>query len=154
MLDYDIVRDRLYTVDDIASGLDAASLVKAIRQRAALTQRELARRAGTTQAVVARIETGRSDPSLRTLQRLAAAGGFHVAHTLRPARVLDPVVDAYKPGVDTTLLIENLRRTPQQRLDAMIAAARTVAEFRRAGRASRLRVAEAAPAYGPDRKSH
>jgi hypothetical protein len=29
---------------------------------------------------------------------------------------VDPVVEAYKPGVDRTLLIEQLRRTPEERM--------------------------------------
>lgn len=31
----------------------------------------------------------------------------------------DPVIEAYKAGVDKTLLIENLRRTPAGRLDQL-----------------------------------
>jgi hypothetical protein len=29
---------------------------------------------------------------------------------------VDPVVQAYKPGIDRTLLVEQLRRTPEERL--------------------------------------
>ena len=50
-----------------------AKAVIAARNRAGLTQMELARKMGTTQPVVARMEGGRIQPSLRTLQRLAAA---------------------------------------------------------------------------------
>jgi Predicted transcription factor, homolog of eukaryotic MBF1 len=48
-----------------------------IRARAAadMTQEEVAKAMGTTQAVVARLESGRSLPSTRTLQRFAAATG-------------------------------------------------------------------------------
>ena len=35
---------------------------------------------------------------------------------------LDPVVEAYKPGVDMTLVRENLRLTPDQRLQQLQAA--------------------------------
>lgn len=82
-------------------------------------------------------------PSLDTLKRLAAAGGFQLAVTLVAALASDPVVDAYKPGVDKTLLIEQLRKTPEQRLNDLISAERTVAEFRRAGREARERIAGA-----------
>ena len=44
-----------------------------LRNRAGLTQGELARKMGTTQPVVARLESGRSRPSMRTLERLAKA---------------------------------------------------------------------------------
>jgi transcriptional regulator with XRE-family HTH domain len=43
------------------------------RRRAGLTQRELAVRAGTSQAAIARIERGRQLPSLETLRRLLRA---------------------------------------------------------------------------------
>lgn len=44
----------------------------------------------------------------------------------------DPVVDAYKPGVDRTLLIENLKLTPQQRLDKLAAFMESIAKLREA----------------------
>src|SRR5438034_9001840 len=52
-----------------------ASAVIEARNRAGLTQREVARRMGTTQPVVARLESGRVRPSMRTLERLAEATG-------------------------------------------------------------------------------
>ena len=52
-----------------------ASAVIDVRNRAGLTQEELARKMGTTQPVVARLEGGRTRPSMRTLQRLAEATG-------------------------------------------------------------------------------
>jgi len=52
-----------------------ASAVIEARNRAGLTQEELARRMGTTQPVVARLESGRVRPSMRTLERLAEATG-------------------------------------------------------------------------------
>ncbi|MEZ6074071.1 MAG: helix-turn-helix transcriptional regulator [Pirellulales bacterium] len=45
------------------------------RTRAGLTQQEVARRMNTTQAVIARLESGGSLPSTRTLQRFAKATG-------------------------------------------------------------------------------
>jgi ribosome-binding protein aMBF1 (putative translation factor) len=50
----------------------------AARARAKLTQQQLATRMGTTQAVVARLESGRTKPSTRTLQRFAAATGHRL----------------------------------------------------------------------------
>jgi DNA-binding XRE family transcriptional regulator len=50
----------------------AAQLIEA-RKRAHLTQEEVAKRMGTTQSVVARLESGHPLPSLRTLQRYAQA---------------------------------------------------------------------------------
>ena len=50
------------------------ALVRA-RLAAKLTQAELARRLGTTQSAVARLEGGRVSPSFATLRRYAAATG-------------------------------------------------------------------------------
>ena len=47
----------------------------AARARAGMTQAEVAERMGTTQSVVARLEGGKRQPSLRTVQRYAKAIG-------------------------------------------------------------------------------
>lgn len=52
----------------------ADALIRA-RAHADLTQEQLAERMGTTQAVVARLESGRVLPSTRTLKRFAEATG-------------------------------------------------------------------------------
>lgn len=41
------------------------------RRRRGWTQKELARRAGTTQPAIARLESGRAQPRMRTLRKLA-----------------------------------------------------------------------------------
>jgi hypothetical protein len=40
----------------------------------------------------------------------------------------DPVIEAYKKDVDRTLLRENLKLTPQQRIDNLLAMQRFAAE--------------------------
>ncbi|CAN7351733.1 helix-turn-helix domain-containing protein [Neorhizobium sp. LjRoot104] len=52
----------------------AEALIKA-RAQASMTQEDVARVMGTTQAAIARLESGRSMPSTRTLQRFADATG-------------------------------------------------------------------------------
>ena len=52
----------------------AEALIRA-RGQADMTQEDVARAMGTTQAAVARLESGRSMPSTRTLQRFADATG-------------------------------------------------------------------------------
>src|SRR5688572_29334630 len=47
----------------------------------------------------------------------------------------DPVVEAYKQHVDRTLLRENLRRTPEERVLALMALQRLAEEARHGGRA-------------------
>ena len=61
-----------------------ASTVMDVRSRAGLTQEELARKMGTTQPVVARLESGRSRPSMRTLERLADATGSRLLISFEP----------------------------------------------------------------------
>jgi predicted transcriptional regulator len=50
----------------------------AARARAGLSQSEVAQRMGTTQSVIARMESGKRPPSMRTMQRFAQAVGGHV----------------------------------------------------------------------------
>lgn len=60
------------------------SIVSALitaRTEAGLTQEEVARRMGTTQAVIARLEGGRVKPSTRTLERFAKATGTRLRIT-------------------------------------------------------------------------
>lgn len=66
----------------------AGQLVQEARRRAGLTQRELALRAGTSQAAVAAIERDRKAPTYPTLQRLIAAAGATLVLADSPQEVL------------------------------------------------------------------
>jgi hypothetical protein len=46
----------------------------------------------------------------------------------------DPVIEAYKRDVDRTLIRENLRRSVEERIEALIQLQEAAEEFRRAGR--------------------
>ena len=63
----------------------AAALIRA-RNAADMTQEEVARAMGTTQAVIARLESGRNMPSTRTLQRFAKATGSQLRISFKPAK--------------------------------------------------------------------
>jgi ribosome-binding protein aMBF1 (putative translation factor) len=65
---------------------EVARAVIAARSRAGLTQAELAQRMGTTQPAVARMESGRIQPSLQTLHRLAQATGSRLMIRFEPCR--------------------------------------------------------------------
>jgi transcriptional regulator with XRE-family HTH domain len=54
-------------------------LIAEIRTKAGLTQAELARRIGTTQSAISRVENGRSDPTLGLLRRIARATGQEIS---------------------------------------------------------------------------
>lgn len=104
--------------------LDPARLLKDARERAGLSQRELARRARTSQSVVARIELGRTSPSLATLERLLAAAGFEV----RGGIELRPVAATHM--LDDVARILGL--TPEDRLREVANLSRLEAEARHA----------------------
>ena len=86
----------------------AATLIRAARAQAGLTQAELAARLGVTQAAVARLERPQSNPRLSTLARVIAATGQQLELTAVP----------HKPSVDETLLAMYVRMTPAERLRA------------------------------------
>jgi hypothetical protein len=53
----------------------------------------------------------------------------------------DPVVEAYKSGIDRTLIRENLKLTVEERFLKAMALARFADELKRAGKAARKRKA-------------
>lgn len=61
--------------DDLAEEFALAAALIEARSKADMTQEEVAQAMGTTQAVIARLESGRTMPSTRTLQRFAEATG-------------------------------------------------------------------------------
>ena len=74
--------------EEYARADDEFTLIEAlIRARAAaeLTQAELARRLGTTQSAIARLEGGGVSPSFATLRRYAEATGARLTINLTPA---------------------------------------------------------------------
>lgn len=103
-----------------------ADLVRRARRRAGLSQRALAARAGVSQPAVARMESGRHNPSLATLTRLLTACGEQL--------VLDSVpVDDH----DLSLLESTLPLSVEQRIDRLLAVQSFAAELRDAVAAGR-----------------
>jgi hypothetical protein len=58
---------------------------------------------------------------------------FEVEVSLDP----DPLIEAYKKDIDRTLIRENLKRTPEERLDRLQAFMRDLAELRGAAHRQR-----------------
>ena len=56
------------------------------RQRAGLSQAQLAKRMKTTQSTIARLESGRGRPSTRTLSRFAKATGHRLKISFEPLK--------------------------------------------------------------------
>ncbi|MGZ5310472.1 MAG: helix-turn-helix domain-containing protein [Solirubrobacterales bacterium] len=99
-------------------------LVAKARASEGLTQAQLARRMGTTQSAVARLEAGQGNPTLATVEKALRACG----HSLEPrARAL--------PGsVDKTLIPSALKAAPAQRLAHHQASRRKMVEVARKAR--------------------
>lgn len=93
-------------------------LIREARKRAALTQRELAERAGTTQSAIARLESGRVDPGFERVRTLMRLCGFNLLVAL------DPWDDS-----DLAQAIRLLEMLPELRLEYMVRAANLLSEL-------------------------
>ena len=80
-------RDPAYVAayDALEDEFALASQIIGARARANLTQAELAERMDTSQSAIARLESGRSRPSVTTLEKLAKATGSKLRIILDPA---------------------------------------------------------------------
>src|SRR3954451_23646261 len=94
-------------------------LVREARKRAGLTQKQLADRASTTQSAIARLESGRTSPSLEQVERLLRLCGFQLIVELAPCH--DP---------DIVQAEARLRLTPEQRTASMQAGIKPARELR------------------------
>jgi transcriptional regulator with XRE-family HTH domain len=81
-------------------------IVRCTRVRKGVSQRSLARRAGTTQAAISRIETGRESPSYERFTALLLVLGERPQLTVRPLEL----------DVDPAELAHERRLSPEQRL--------------------------------------
>jgi transcriptional regulator with XRE-family HTH domain len=97
----------------------AGRMVRYARRRAALTQRALAAKSGIPQESIARIERGRVDPRVGTLDRLLEACQFGLEAMPRLGI-----------GIDRTQFTRLLRATAAERLAVGIADDRNMIEFR------------------------
>ena len=101
--------------------MTGGAFVREARRRAGLTQRQLATRAGVSQPSIARIESGDVRPSFERILDLVRAAGFDLdVH----------VVPLDEDGL--AMAERNLLRTPEERLDALVAAVELIEEGRRA----------------------
>jgi transcriptional regulator with XRE-family HTH domain len=69
-------------IQDLEEEFNIARELIQARTRTGLTQEEVARRMGTTQSAVARMESGKPLPSLRSLKRYAQATGSKIKISL------------------------------------------------------------------------
>lgn len=64
--------------------VDYAQRLRGLRERAGLTQAELASRAGLTTSVLSAYENGRREPRVDVFFRLVELAGFEVSYDARP----------------------------------------------------------------------
>ena len=86
----------------------AWAVLQEARRRARLTQEALATAAGKPQSTIAKIERGRRDPTLTTLQELVRAAGFELRIQIVP-----------RDDHDAQLIDAMLALTPGERLDLL-----------------------------------
>jgi len=90
----------------------AGELLRSARRQRGLNQAELARRAGTTQTYVSRLERGAVQPSITTLQRLLHAAGMRLRVDIEPLPVGNEDARQLRADFESS--------TPEQRVaDAM-----------------------------------
>jgi uncharacterized protein len=70
--------------------MDAAGAIRAAREQAGLSKRELARRAHTSPAAIVAYESGAREPSLPTLSRILTATGARAELVVRATTLPDP----------------------------------------------------------------
>ncbi|MFF3853748.1 GNAT family N-acetyltransferase [Micromonospora sp. NPDC002575] len=108
-------------MDETAEPLPLGGLLRALRRRADLSQRQLAERAGVPQATLARIESGRAaDPHFRTVERLVRAAGGRLVIGAPDAHGPDGLPDGpvAVPGVPHDGLRDEAGRRYPAHLDA------------------------------------
>ncbi|HET7847208.1 MAG TPA: helix-turn-helix transcriptional regulator [Acidimicrobiia bacterium] len=94
----------------------AAGLIRLARDKARLTQGQLAERAEMSQQAVSAYETGRKEPTLPTLQRLVAAAGFEMRIHLAPSDDHDVSVERFVESL-TPEVKSRLERSQRHRLE-------------------------------------
>ena len=102
--------------------MDASALVRDARRRHGMTQRQLAQASGVPQSVVARIESGRQQPSHRVLTSVLAGLGE------RPVLGTEAVPDEHELG----LLEVTLALSPAERVRRLVDLHRTARRWRAA----------------------
>lgn len=92
-------------------GIEPGRLVRNLRRRVGLTQRQLAIRAGTTTTAISRLERGHVSPTVQTLERLLFCLGHRLTLGVEPLPL----------AVDAAQLAAAADLSPDERLDLGLA---------------------------------
>jgi transcriptional regulator with XRE-family HTH domain len=109
--------------DIVLDIMSPGAQVRQCREQLGLSQRSLARRAGTTQAAVSRIERGLTAPTWETVRSLMLAMGCEP----------DLQVRRLRGRWDPVHLAASRQRSPEERLRLAISANRLAGRMRQAG---------------------
>jgi transcriptional regulator with XRE-family HTH domain len=90
--------------------MDAGELLRSARRERGLDQAELARRSGTTQAYVSRVERGEVSPSLKTLERLLYAMGRRLNANVEPLTPGNVAVDQLRGDLAELTAVERVEQ--------------------------------------------
>jgi UDP-N-acetylglucosamine 1-carboxyvinyltransferase len=104
--------------------ISAASLIRQARTDAAMTQADLASRAGLSQSAIARLERGGSNPTISTLANVIAATGHRLSLSAQ----------AHRASFDEAQLRERLAMSPAQRLATFTASSHNLGAMARRAR--------------------
>jgi transcriptional regulator with XRE-family HTH domain len=90
---WDSIRDEILFTPEVKAEYDALSpefelarTIISLREEIGLTQREFAAKVGMKQSQLARIESSKQTPKLKTLAKLAVAAGYEVEVNLIPIK--------------------------------------------------------------------
>jgi transcriptional regulator with XRE-family HTH domain len=87
----------------------AGDLIALARKEQRLSQRELARRAHTSQAAIAAYESGKREPTVPTLQRIIQAAGLDLRMRLEVRDAHDEWLRTYESRLPSEV-VEKVRR--------------------------------------------
>jgi transcriptional regulator with XRE-family HTH domain len=113
----------------------ASGLLRDARQRAGLTQEEVATKAGVARPLISQYETGRKDPSLTTLARLIEACGMELRVRADMLSLADLAQYAQDARVGSEEALRNAERARRQILGVRRPSAGELARLRGVGRA-------------------
>jgi transcriptional regulator with XRE-family HTH domain len=109
---------------------EAAALIRKARNEAGLSQADLGKRLGMSQAAVAKLERTGSNPTVDTLDDVLWATGQRLALT----------ATARRPGVDESLIRQQLELPPGERLRQLDLQIREMSRLVAAGERARERL--------------